>query len=103
MSTFEVDVGQINVTPDQHVQNEAHFCLHGEHKVETKTKYNNKHKNNNYTVNINDDIEDKDDNKINISNNINYSTNRNKSGTKIKKVYYNILNKKEHVQPKHCK
>ena len=34
MSTFEVDVGQKKVTPDQYVENEVHFCLHGERRKE---------------------------------------------------------------------
>ena len=66
MSTFQVDIGQRKVTPDEHVENEVHFCLHGERKLESTTKDNNLSNDDSNTGNTNNYIEDEDENEIHI-------------------------------------
>ena len=95
MSTFEVDVGQKKVTPDQYVENEVHFCLHGERRKETSTNDQNKDNNDTHVQNVNDDIEDEDEDEIVTSNDMNYNANRNKRGTETTKDDFTILNPKE--------
>ena len=68
MSTFEVDVGQKKVTPDQYVENEVHFCLHGECRKETSINDENKDNNDIHVRNVNVDIEDEDEDEILTSN-----------------------------------